>query len=368
MKDVGDFLERLGKTIGKIDGPRSWDWGRDDDEGDEGGAAVERELDLSDGGEIEVEINASALSLRVTPLEPGQKPKIGLRGKGAESADLQVEQTGNKVKVSVQRARELMGWASHLRLTAALPADARVRVRLNAGRLRIAGMHDGEMDIRADASSVAIRDCNGRLRLATNAGKVDIDGYTGVLDARADAGAINLRDVHLDGDSVLRSNAGAIRGERLRLDRGDYKIETNAGSVRVGLLAGEPIAVDASASLGSVSNSITSAGSDAPVKLRVRTDLGSVRLYYDESSATPLRSVPVIDDRDDGAHDGEDAATPRAAAAQSIPFDGGEQPVQPSAPSGGGDETLRILAMVERHEITPGEAAALLAALRDRQA
>jgi hypothetical protein len=362
MKDVGEFLERLGKTIGKIDGPRGWDWGRDD-EGEDGGPTVEHELTLGENPEVEVEINASALSLRVVPVEPGQSPKITLRGKGAESAELQVEQDGNKVRVSVQRARELMGWASHLRLTAALPQGVRVRVRLNAGRLRVLGMHDGEMDIRADASAVSVRDCNGRLRLTTNAGKVDIDGYTGVLDARADAGALNLRDVHLDGDSALRSNAGAIRCERLRLDKGDYRIETSAGSVRVGLLPGDPIAVEASASLGSVNNGIASAGSDAPVKLRVRTDLGSVRLYYDDASATPLRPVPVIDDRD------SDDGTPHAAAAQTIPMEStpSEPQTEPAAQSSG-DETLRILAMVERHEITAGEAAALIAALRERQA
>src|SRR5579883_596538 len=107
MKDVGEFLERLGKTIGRIDGPRGWDWGRDDDDGDDG-PTVERDLTLGENPEVEVEINASALSLRVVPVEPGQSPKLTLRGKGAEYADLQVEQDGNKVRVSVQRARELL--------------------------------------------------------------------------------------------------------------------------------------------------------------------------------------------------------------------------------------------------------------------
>lgn len=387
MNDVGEFLEKLGKSLGKMDGPGGWGWGRDstaddgdgDDTTDDATPALKRELTF--GEQPELEINASALSLRILPLEAGETPYIALHGKGAEGVDLRVDSEGGNVKVSVQRGRELFGWTSHLRLTAAVPAGIRLRVRLNAGRMRVIGVRDAEYDLRADASHVTIRDSSGRLRLSANAGKVDMDGFTGVLDARADAGALRLSDVHLDGDSSMRSNAGAIRCERLRLDAGNYQVETNAGSIRLGLLPGTPISVEASASLGSVNNQIGGSNDQAPVHLKVRTDLGSVRLYYDGPAATPLHNVPISDERagepatvqraDERAEPA--AAQPAEPREQAIPFEAGEPaaaaPESPapaaSASSRQDDEMLRILGMVERREITSGEAAALIAALRD---
>lgn len=388
MNDVGEFLEKLGKSIGKMDGPRGWGgWGREDDEDgetDEGAPALEQPLTF---GELpELEINASALSLRIVPVEAGEAPRISLRGKGAEGAELRVETQGEAVKVSVQRGRELFGWTSHLRLDAAVPAGVRLRVRLNAGRMRIVGVRDAEYDVRADASHVSVRDCSGRMRITSNAGKIDMDGFSGVLDARADAGALRLSDVHLDGDSALRSNAGAIRCERLRLDAGEYRMETNAGSIRLGLVPGERIAVEASASLGSVNNQIGGAGDDAPVHLKVRTELGSVRIYYDGPPATPLHNVPISDEREGGPpaatqpsappFPSTPSAPPPPPREQAIPLESEPPAATPhaaepaaataqAAPSRGETETLRILGMVERHEITSGEAAALIAALRD---
>jgi len=360
MKDIGEFLERLGRTIGRIDAPRGWDWLRDEEDSEPGGPRIERELPL--GETPEAELTASALSLRIVPVEPGQQPHITLQGRGAESAELRVERQGDKVIVSVQRAGELWGWASRLRAVMAVPAGIRLRVRLNAGRLRVLGLQDTEIDLRLDAGLASFHDCSGRIHLVANAGKVDLHDFSGLIDARADASALNLRDVHLRGDSSLRSNAGAIRCERLRLDPGTYQLETSAGSMRVGLIPGLPISVTASATLGSVSNRIGGSLPGAPVQLNAHTEMGNIRLYYDEPPATPLRPVPIADERESGPRPPE---PPRP----SEPFAAEMPPTRPD-----GDtvtdieaETLRILGMVERHEITTDEAAALLAALREQR-
>lgn len=366
MKDIGEFLERLGRTIGRIDAPRGWDWLRDEEEGELGSPRIERELPL--GETPEVDLTASTLSLRIVPVEPGQQPRITLQGRGAEGADLRIERQGEKVVVSIQRAGELWGWAGRLRAVMAVPAGTRLRVRFNAGRLRVLGLQDAEFDLRLEAGLASFHDCSGRLLLAVNAGKVDLHDFSGLIDAHADASALNLRDVHLRGDSSLRSNAGAIRCERLRLDPGTYQLETSAGSMRIGLLPGLPISITASATLGSVSNRIGGTLPGAPVQLNAHTEMGNIRLYYDEPPATPLRPVPITDERAFGPRPAEPPEPPTAPPPP--------EPFTAATPATGSDdeaatdveaETLRILGMVERHEITTDEAAALLAALRERQ-
>src|SRR6185437_6025643 len=107
---------------------------------------------------------------------------------------------------------------------------------------------------------------------------------------------------------------------------------------------------------------------DAPATLKVSSELGSVKIRYDEAPATPLHRVSVTDARigaepaaqqSDGAQAESEPGTSEPAAARASTSRPASGPSQ--------DETMRILDMVERHEITPGEAAALLNALRGGQ-
>src|SRR5581483_4534427 len=229
-------------------------------------------------------------------------------------------------------------------------------------------LRDSELDLRTDAGKLRVNDCSGRLRIASSAGKVELEQISGTLEARTDAGAIHAEDIRLSGDSTLRASAGTVRVSGLRLLSGSHVVETSLGSVRLGLAPDSPVRIETHVSLGSVDNRVGQGPEDAPATLKVSSELGSVKIRYDEAPATPLHRVSVTDARigaepraDSGSeprHEEQPAATaneqPAAAPA------GGARPA--SGPSQ--DETMRILDMVERHEITPGEAAALLNALR----
>ena len=139
--------------------------------------------------------------------------------------------------------------------------------------------------------------------------------------------------------------------------------------------------IETKASLGSVANRIGDGPADAAATLIARTELGSIRLRHEESPPTPLRSVVFTDER--GADDRDSGSyQPVDLEPVSLESDEGtESPHQPAtrgdqAPSGGvysesaaatpdlQSETLRILGMVERHEISADDAASLLAAIR----
>lgn len=372
MNDLNDLLERLGRSFEKMDrrfggfgnfgnaegrfGPRTED--------DEPVETIERNLVF--GEEPELYLSAGMMSVSLEPLKPGESARLVLSGRHARADELEIGTRDNgAVTVDVHphygwQTVDFRPWrmsGGHLRLTVYLPEGIRVHGRVDAGKFSVEGLRDAELDLRTDAGKLRIHDCTGRLRLASSAGKVSLSRVSGNLEAHTDAGAIAGEDVRLSGDSRLHANAGSINLSGVRFEAGSHLVETSLGSVRLALAADAPVRIETSATLGSINNSAGPGPADAPATLRVHTELGSIRVSREEAPATPLRAVPLTDAR---RPEGAPPAPARAEAEQPAPATA----TAPTAAPANEAETLRILGMVERHEITAGEAAALLTALR----
>ncbi len=339
------------------------------------GPTVER--DLVFGEQPELRLTAGPMSVRIRPVEAGGKPRLELRGREAHEAEIEIGKWDDAVAVEVRPSRGFRGFRNFSRLTLFLflPEGVRVRGRVDAGAITVEGLTGTDLDLRTDAGKLRLDQCQGRMRLVSSAGKVVLDRCSGALEARTDAGKIVLDS--FTGSVQVRAEAGAIVCRNLRLSEGAHQLETKLGSVDVTLAPDVPVKIETHASLGSVNNKIGAGQPDAAASLNLRTELGSLRIRYEEATPTPLRSVPVMDERETSAPGGykpidlqrppfsdePDAAAPAAKAASATDDAGTNAEPQPQAPNPQ-SETIRILGMVERHEISAGEAASLLAALR----
>lgn len=428
VEEVGEFLERLGRRLSHLEhdndrrerhAERNSDrWERrsermteraermaermadkfgfgfrfDRDESDEheeeAGPGIERELTFSE--QPELRLTAGPMRVQLHQVEPGGRTRAVLQGRDAGDAELEVGSWDGATAVEVRPVHGLHAFRhlSRLTLHVYLPEGVRVRARVDAGSLTAEGLQAAELDLRTDAGKLRLANCQGRMRLASSAGKVTIEDCMGDLEARTDAGKLDLRG--FSGTVQLRAQAGSVSCRGLRLTAGEHLLEAKLGSIDAALVPDVPLRVETKASLGSVSNRLGDGPADAPAVLTARTELGSIRLRYDEAPPTPLRSVPFRDERTD---DDRDSASYQPVDLHEVPLAGehgsgagetaqqpatnGGQPASAAAqPAAGGatserpdpqSETLRILGMVERHEISADEAASLLAAVRRGQ-
>jgi hypothetical protein len=407
-EEIGEFLERLGRRLKRMDrherrwhngeerwGGPPWErWGEHFErffggrgEWDEADADVDvEERELTFGEQPELRLTVHLLSARLYQVEPGGKARIVVRGR-QDLRHVEIESSGDgtgAVDVRIERRFGGFGGMARRPVDIYVPAGTRIRARADAGSLVAEGLEQAELDLRTDAGRLRVESCNGRMRLASSAGKLVVERCSGSLEAKVDAGKLQVEE--FSGTIVARTDAGSLQLRSLRLQPGEHALESSMGSIDASIVPDPnvPLRVVARASLGSVNNRIGEGPSDAPAVLHARADLGSIRIRWEERPATPLRAVPVLDERESNGYaspskpvemrqvpleeEQPPAGRPEAAAE---PAAGAEQSgsdtaeAQSSSPQPSyEDEVTRILGMVERHEVSAGEGASLLAALR----
>lgn len=86
-----------------------------------------------------------------------------------------------------------------------------------ASALRIRMNPDLELDAKLDAGPLHIRGITAPIRARSSAGPIAIDGVRSPVDVAVNAGAIRINGLFTEGESRVRSDAGAIR---IELDEG----------------------------------------------------------------------------------------------------------------------------------------------------
>jgi hypothetical protein len=408
VEEVGEFLERLGRRLSHLERDNSrWesrsermaeraermagrmaerfgfgfriDHDGSDEEEEQDGHTVERELTF--GEQPELRLTAGPMRVHLLQVEPGGVTRAVLKGRDAADAELEIGTWDGATAVEVRPGRGLHAFRhfSRLALYLYLPEGIRVRGRVDAGSMTAEGLQASELDLRTDAGKLRLVNCQGRMRITSSAGKVTVENCMGDLEAHADAGKIAVTD--FSGTVRLRAEAGAVVCRGLRLAAGEHTLETKLGTIDATLVPDVPVRIETKASLGSVANRIGDGPADAAATLIARTELGSIRLRHEESPPTPLRSVVFTDER--GADD-RDSGSYQPVDLEPVSLESDEGTESPHQPAANGDqapagamgseagaatpvqqsETLRILGMVERHEISADDAASLLAAIR----
>jgi len=80
-------------------------------------------------------------------------------------------------------------------------------------RLRVRANPSLDVDAELDAGLMSIRGMRGRIRARVAAGPITLEDFTGELDVAVNAGAVRANGRLTEGESRIRSDAGAVRVE-----------------------------------------------------------------------------------------------------------------------------------------------------------
>jgi SHOCT-like protein len=273
------------------------------------------ELPFDQKAVLELQTEVSTLTL--LPVEPGQLPRMELSRNSADNVEVHVEKVGEAVRVSLD-PRPAFNWFGgwECRATIYVPRDVHAALQTNAGSVSVRGLEGCELGIKA------------------NAGKIDLLDVYGLLHLSADAGSITGRG--LGGYFDVEAHAGSVRMEILDLQPGEHRLRATMGSVRVELGRGMDVCIETHTSLGSVRNHYP-VRADAPARLVLSTEMGSVRV--DEASSARATRRPA-------------SVRPDVPSAPETPRQPREDP-----------ELERILKMVEAGELSAKDADELLRAM-----
>lgn len=266
-----------------------------------------------------LELQTEFGSLALLPVEPGQSPHLELARGSAGNIDVRIDKSDGLVRVELQRA-ESMNWFGNWDTRAVLyvPRDVQAALQTNAGSISVRGLEGCELGIKA------------------NAGKIDLVDVYGLMHLAADAGSITGRG--LGGYFNVEAQAGSVRMEILDLQPGEHRFRAAMGSVRLELGRGMDVCIETHTSLGSIRNNYP-VRMDAPVRLVLSTEMGSVRV--DEASSQRVTPRPKS---------GADSARR-------------PEPSRADAPPREDPELERILKMVESGELSAKDADELLRAM-----
>jgi hypothetical protein len=78
-------------------------------------------------------------------------------------------------------------------------------------RLRVRANPSLDVDAELDAGLLSVRGMRGRIRARVAAGPVTLEEFTGELDVAVNAGAVRASGRLVEGESRIRSDAGAVR-------------------------------------------------------------------------------------------------------------------------------------------------------------
>ncbi len=127
-----------------------------------------------------------------------------------------------------------------------------------------------ELEAKLDAGSLAISGVHAPIRIRLAAGPITVEGSTAPLDISVNAGAIRVVGSFTDGESRLRSDAGAVRVELE--PSSSVRILADAALGKI-LLPGDQ--AESPRRLGSRREAVVGSG-DAT--LRVETAMGSIKV------------------------------------------------------------------------------------------
>jgi hypothetical protein len=139
-------------------------------------------------------------------------------------------------------------------------------------RLRVRANPSLDVDAELDAGLMSIRGMRGRIRARVAAGPVTLEDFTGELDIAVNAGAVRANGKLTQGESRIRSDAGAVRVELDSSSSVQVYAQAALGKV---VVPGEVYPSQRRFATGARAEATIGAG-DAT--LRVETAMGSVHI------------------------------------------------------------------------------------------
>jgi len=168
-------------------------------------------VDLEVAGEGRLVIGAWAGSVNVSAGSPGIV-QLEVRCRGVlPPPPLEIERDGDDVYVAGPSAPSLQ-WLSRwawrkAQLAVSVPARYSVEVATHAGRVEIRGV-DGDVEARSRSGHLVFRDVRGPIDARTTGGSIAVSRCRGDVDATTSRGSIEIREV--EGRVSAHTRSGRI--------------------------------------------------------------------------------------------------------------------------------------------------------------
>lgn len=250
--------------------------------------------ELPFGETAELEFSADAVSVTLQPAEPGERPRMQADADVAEHLDASVDRRGNTVRVEVEwngRFPNIFNRGARVilyvprEITGKVSTDAGaviahdlgpcdLRLAADAGAIEVEDVH-GTLKLEADAGPITLRRCEGDIRAEASAGPIRAEQVRGQLRFSTDAGPINGRGIA--GTVRAEADAGPIKMEILALDEGESRLTADLGPVNVSLAPDLDVRIETRGGMGPVRVRYPSRDGAAAV-LRVGAGMGPIRV------------------------------------------------------------------------------------------
>lgn len=287
-----------------------------------------RTIPLPFGESPILDFEANAAQLELVPVKPGEAPRLEYEA----AIDPEVRREGEVVLIR-QATRGFWGAleAGGARAVLHVPSAVKAKVTADMGRLVVNGLAGCDLELSTSAGSVELTNVRGRMKLSANAGQIRGEG--------------------LGGTFFVECGAGSARLGIVALDPGEHHVHSNMGSVRIDLVPGLDVRIEANTVMGSTRTKYPSNPKSNTV-LKLEAELGSVKIGEGGAYEDPKHG-DWADWRKlwQAAEAFVTAPMPKAAAVPPPPRD-----VPP-------DELKQILSMVEAGKINATEAARLIRAI-----
>ncbi len=229
-------------------------------------------LEISRGSIYSVEVSAhAASSVRVEVYAPRDTRRVVHHRRDGGSVRIW---TVNRFRLFVSRIR-----GSH-RMVISAPRTCLLDISTDTGSISVRPI-DGPKQLETDTGAVSVQGASGDITVETDTGDVRLETTRGHLEIKTDTGSIAVDD-HI-GDIAARSDTGEIIATGLEL-RGDAELETDTGDIHLKMAGAlDGFTFDIATDTGSIAVGSTKARGklvmgEGALKVRVRTDTGSVRI------------------------------------------------------------------------------------------
>lgn len=161
------------------------------------------------------------------------------------------------------------------------PGSDTVDVKQDGNILKVLVGQDGSIFNHGSVDLDITLPQTSNLQVTVNAGSLDVNGVSGQMDLKVDAGALNFENGTISGQSVFKDDAGAINFNGSIAANGNYDFEDNAGAINLTLPSSVPFTLDASSDVGKVNNDFGSntIGDNPTSTVHVHTDVGAVNIH-----------------------------------------------------------------------------------------
>jgi len=243
------------------------------------GTRIEREVDLSPGGEFHLDTDVGSVTVTGTS---GSGARILITSRNEELLDrfdLEIEGGGDRVEVRFEeRGRGPFSWGrgQNVKFEIQVPGATRLDIDTAGGFIRVSEI-DASVRLDTSGGSITATRIGGEVEADTSGGSITIEEADGNVNADTSGGGITLRGIR--GDARADTSGGSIVIEDVT---GDIKADTSGGGIEIRGVGG---LVTADTSGGSISVTFASGNQRGG---SLSTSGGGIEVFLDRGANLEL--------------------------------------------------------------------------------